>query len=36
MEVIVNKRDLKILRLELSNFATNAYIVICPGPGKAP
>ena len=30
MEVIVDERDLKIERLELSSFATNAYIVICP------
>jgi hydroxyacylglutathione hydrolase len=30
MEVIVDQRDLKIERLELSKFGTNAYIVICP------
>ena len=30
MEVIVDQRDLKIERLELSTYATNAYIVICP------
>ncbi len=35
MEVIVDNNDLKIERLELSSFATNAYIVICPQTGKS-
>jgi hydroxyacylglutathione hydrolase len=30
MEVVVDQSDLKIERLELSSFATNTYIVICP------
>lgn len=30
MEVMVNQSDLKIIKLELSSFATNTYIVICP------
>jgi glyoxylase-like metal-dependent hydrolase (beta-lactamase superfamily II) len=35
MEVIIDKSDLKIERLELSTFATNAYIIICPRTGKS-
>ncbi len=35
MDVIVDNQDLKIERLELSSFATNAYIVICPQTGKS-
>jgi glyoxylase-like metal-dependent hydrolase (beta-lactamase superfamily II) len=35
MDVIVDNKDLKIERLELSSFATNAYIVICPQTGKS-
>ncbi len=35
MEVIVDKRDLKIVRLVLSTFDTNAYIVICPRTWKS-
>jgi hydroxyacylglutathione hydrolase len=30
MEVIIDRSDLKIEKLELSSFATNAYILICP------
>ena len=30
MEVMVDQRNLKIERLELSSYVTNAYIVICP------
>jgi hydroxyacylglutathione hydrolase len=30
MEVMVNQSDLKIIKLELSSFATNTYIIICP------
>lgn len=35
MDVIVDKPELKIERLELSTFATNAYIVICPRTGRS-
>lgn len=35
MEVIIDKSALKIERLELSTFATNAYIIICPRTGKS-
>jgi hydroxyacylglutathione hydrolase len=35
MDVIVDSKDLKIERLELSSFATNAYIVICPQTSKS-
>ncbi|HEX7474789.1 MAG TPA: MBL fold metallo-hydrolase [Dehalococcoidales bacterium] len=35
MDVIVDTQNLKIERLELSSFATNAYIVICPRTGKS-
>jgi hydroxyacylglutathione hydrolase len=35
MDVLIDRPDLKILRLELSSFATNAYIVICPRTGKS-
>ncbi len=34
-ELIIDSKDLKIERLELSSFATNAYIVICPQTGKS-
>jgi hydroxyacylglutathione hydrolase len=30
MEIIVDQSDLKIERLELSSFATNTYLIICP------
>jgi hydroxyacylglutathione hydrolase len=30
MEIITDQSDLKIERLELSSFATNSYIIICP------
>jgi hydroxyacylglutathione hydrolase len=30
MQIIADRHDLKIIRLELSSYATNAYIVICP------
>jgi hydroxyacylglutathione hydrolase len=30
MEVIVDESDLKIIKLELSSFATNTYVLICP------
>jgi len=30
VEIIVDRNELKIEKLELSSFATNAYIIICP------
>ena len=30
MEIITDQSDLKIERLELSSFATNTYLIICP------
>ena len=35
MDVIVDSAELKIGRLELGSYATNAYIVICPQTGKS-
>ncbi len=35
MDIIVDNSDLKIERLELSSFATNAYIIICARTGKS-
>jgi hydroxyacylglutathione hydrolase len=35
MEIIVENSDIKIERLELSTFATNAYIVICQKTAKS-
>jgi hydroxyacylglutathione hydrolase len=35
MDIIVDRPDLKILRLELGLWSTNSYIVICPQTGKS-
>jgi hydroxyacylglutathione hydrolase len=35
MNVIIDSEKMKILRLELSSYATNAYIVICRKTGKS-
>ncbi len=35
MEIIADNPDIRIERLELSSYATNAYIVICPETGKS-
>lgn len=35
IDIIVDNTDLKIERLELSSYPTNAYIVICPRTGKS-
>ena len=35
MDIIVDNPGLQIKRLELSSFATNAYIVICPQTGRS-
>jgi hydroxyacylglutathione hydrolase len=35
MDIIVDNADLKILRLELSTYATNAYAVICAQTGES-
>jgi hydroxyacylglutathione hydrolase len=35
MDIIVDNADLKIERLELSTYATNAYIVVCAQTGES-
>jgi glyoxylase-like metal-dependent hydrolase (beta-lactamase superfamily II) len=35
MDVIIDNEKMKIMRLELSSFATNAYIIICHKTGKS-
>ena len=34
-DIIVDNKDLRIERLELSSYATNCYIVICPQTGNS-
>ena len=35
MDAIVDTKDLRIERMELSSYATNSYIVICPQTGES-
>ena len=35
MDIIVDNKDLRIEHLELSSYATNSYIVICPQTGNS-
>ena len=35
MDIIVDKKDLRIEHLELSSYATNSYIIICPQTGNS-
>jgi len=35
MDVIIDNRDIRIERLELGSWATNAYTVVCPRTGKS-
>jgi hydroxyacylglutathione hydrolase len=35
MQIIVDNNDLKIKKMELGRFATNAYVVICPKTSKS-